>query len=418
MKRNYPIVALIMLFWFVISFITNIIGPLIPDIIDNFKLSHLAMAGFIPMSFFIAYGIMSIPAGIMIEKIGPKAIFIIGFTMPLIGSLLFAAKPVFGVLLISSFIIGLGMAMLQTVINPMTRAAGGEENFAFFSVMGQLVFGAASFVSPLVYTYMVTTLRGESLHGGFMSLISTLTPPALPWVSLYVLFTIILVVILVIVLFVRFPKVDLADDERSGGRESYAALLKNKYVYLFFIGIFCYVSSEQSIANWMSEFLRVYHGVDPLEGGAQAVGMFWGLMAVGCLVGLGALRLWDSRNVIKVAGFSTLVLLFLSLLASKEIAMVCLPLIGFSISVMFSIVMSLGLNSVDRHHGSFAGILCSGIVGGAVGPLFIGWLGDMIGLRLALMVVAVPMIYIISIGYWARPMITNKTVKLKDMFKR
>ncbi len=60
MRRNYALVGLIMLFWFVISFITNIIGPLIPDIIDNFRLQHLALAGFIPMSFFLAYGIMSI----------------------------------------------------------------------------------------------------------------------------------------------------------------------------------------------------------------------------------------------------------------------------------------------------------------------------------------------------------------------
>ena len=55
--------ALIMAFWFTISFITNILGPLIPDIIHNFNLSDLAMAGFIPTSFFLAYAIMSIPAG-------------------------------------------------------------------------------------------------------------------------------------------------------------------------------------------------------------------------------------------------------------------------------------------------------------------------------------------------------------------
>lgn len=51
MKRNLGMLALIMAFWFTISFITNILGPLIPDIIHNFKLSDLAMAGFIPTSF-------------------------------------------------------------------------------------------------------------------------------------------------------------------------------------------------------------------------------------------------------------------------------------------------------------------------------------------------------------------------------
>ena len=59
MKKNLGMLALIMAFWFTISFITNILGPLIPDIIHNFNLSDLAMAGFIPTSFFLAYAIMS-----------------------------------------------------------------------------------------------------------------------------------------------------------------------------------------------------------------------------------------------------------------------------------------------------------------------------------------------------------------------
>lgn len=55
MRKNLGMLALIMAFWFTISFITNILGPLIPDIIHNFNLSDLAMAGFIPTSFFLAY---------------------------------------------------------------------------------------------------------------------------------------------------------------------------------------------------------------------------------------------------------------------------------------------------------------------------------------------------------------------------
>ena len=69
-NKKWSMLTLIMMFWFTISFITNILGPLIPDIIHNFELKDLAMAGFIPTSFFLAYAIMSIPAGIFIELIG------------------------------------------------------------------------------------------------------------------------------------------------------------------------------------------------------------------------------------------------------------------------------------------------------------------------------------------------------------
>ena len=99
MKNNkkWGMLALIMMFWFTISFITNILGPLIPDIIHNFELKDLAMAGFIPTSFFLAYAIMSIPAGILIDKYGEKPVLFTGFLMPFIGTVLFACFPLLGI---------------------------------------------------------------------------------------------------------------------------------------------------------------------------------------------------------------------------------------------------------------------------------------------------------------------------------
>ena len=133
MRKNLGMLALIMAFWFTISFITNILGPLIPDIIHNFNLSDLAMAGFIPTSFFLAYAIMSIPAGLLIDRFGEKPVLFGGFLMPFIGTILFACMHTYPMLLASSFIIGLGMAMLQTVLNPLQRTVGGEENYAFIA---------------------------------------------------------------------------------------------------------------------------------------------------------------------------------------------------------------------------------------------------------------------------------------------
>ena len=78
-NKKWSMLTLIMMFWFTISFITNILGPLIPDIIHNFELKDLAMAGFIPTSFFLAYAIMSIPAGILIDKYGEKPVLFTGF---------------------------------------------------------------------------------------------------------------------------------------------------------------------------------------------------------------------------------------------------------------------------------------------------------------------------------------------------
>ncbi|WP_321436499.1 sugar MFS transporter [uncultured Bacteroides sp.] len=421
MKKNFTLLAFIMVFWFVISFITNILGPLIPDIIKNFNLDHLAMAGFIPTSFFLAYAIMSIPAGIMIDKIGDKKVLFIGFLMPFCGTILFASFPSYGMLLTSCFIIGLGMAMLQTVLNPLQRVAGGEENYAFVAELAQFVFGIASFISPLVYIYLVKELNPKTYIKGnnlFIDFLAKLTPPQLPWVSLYWLFAIILLLMLFTVLFIRVPRIKLTGEEKAGSTSSYIKLFKKGKVWLFFLGIFSYVSTEQGIANFMTTFLEKYHNVDPQLEGATAVSHFWGLMTVGCIVGMILLKLYDCRKVLLGSGILSTIFLLLALFGSTSISIVAFPTTGFCISVMYSIVFSLALNSVSMNHGSFAGILCSGIVGGAGGPIIVSAIADITNLRVGMLFILIFIFYITSIGVWARPLIDNKTVRLKELFKR
>ena len=396
--KNIAQLALIMVFWFVISFITNILGPLIPDIISNFSLKNLALAGFIPASFFVAYAVMSIPSGLMIEKWGEKLVLFCGFLMPLIGSLIFAFFHTYPVLLCSCFIIGLGMAMLQTVINPLQRTVGGEENYAFVAEMGQLVFSGASFISPLVYTYYVKNPI-------------SFAPSNLPWVSLYYLFAAILVVMLVAVALCRFPRIELKEDEKSGSRYSYFELFKKSYVWLFALGIFCYVCTEQGTSIYMSTFLEKYHGVDPQVLGARTVGYFWGAMLFGCAIGLLLLKLFDSKLLLRWSGYLAALMLALALFGSRQISLFCFPAVGFCISMMYSIIFALALNSAPDHHGSFAGILCSAIVGGACGPLFISLLSDAAGsLRIGMLLIFVFIAYMVFIGFYAKPIVENKTV--------
>ncbi len=416
MKINYWFVVLIMLFWFVISFITNILGPLIPDIIHHFELSHLVLAGFIPSSFFVAYAIMSIPAGIMVEKLNEKVVLLLGFSLPLLGSLCFALFPSYGVLLVSSFVIGLGMAMLQTVINPLTRVAGGEVNFAFFSVMGQLVFGLASFVSPMVYASLVGSMMEWREGGSFLiGLLINLVPAHMNWVALYWVFAFVLILVVIGISFVRVPAIRLAEDEKVGSAQAYKALFKNKVVMLYFFGIFAYVATEQGIANWISKFLEHYHQLNPLVEGAQTVGRFWGFMSLGCLLGLMMLKLFNAKKVLLASSVGAMVALVTSIFGNPTMALTGFPMIGFFISVMFSIIMSLGMNSIHSHHGGMAGILCSGIVGGALGPLLMGWFGDIFGLRVAMLCGLLTLGYILTISFWAAPLVDNATVRFVDL---
>jgi fucose permease len=413
MKRNMFIVALIFLIFFVISFLTNILGPLVPDIINSFSLS-LTLAGFLPFSFFVAYGVMSIPAGMLVERYEEKWVMLAAFLMALVGALFFASVPRFSVALTSLFLIGIGMAMLQVAINPLLRVAGGEEHFAFNSVFAQLIFGLASFLSPKVYSYLVLNLPESSgRSNALLDLLRKVVPDNLPWVSLYWVFALVTLAMVAIMAAVRLPKVELKEEERAGAWAVYKELFRKKIVVLYFLGIFAYVGTEQGVANWISKFLATYHGVDPQTKGASTVSLFWGLMTAGCLLGLVLLKLVDSRRVLIGFAAAAVITLSCALFGPGPVAVIAFPLMGFCASVMWSIIFSLALNSLDKHHGSFSGILVTGIIGGALVPLVIGWLGDRVGLRFGMMFLYLTLAYILSIGFWARPLITNATISLR-----
>ena len=414
MKRNHFLSSLIFLVFFAISFLTNILGSINPNVSDSFSLTG-TMTGMLPFSFFIAYALMSIPSGMIIQKYGEKLSLILAWSLALTGALLFCLIPVFPVFLGSLSLIGCGMALLQVACYPLLRVTGGEEHFAFNTIIVQLVFGGASFLSPFVYSYLVTNLNAEaSIKGFFINFMAFLTPDKLAWVSIYWIFAFISFLMVAIVLIVRFPKVVRKEDEIVGAWATHVELFKSKTVILYFFGIFVYVGLEQGIANWISEFLRTYHGLRPEVEGAATVGLFWGMMTVGCILGLVLLKIIDSKIVLGVFTTASLGFLTLALFGGAKMALFGFPALGFCLSVMYGIIFSLALNSVTRYHGSFSGILCTAIAGGAIFSLLIGKLKDLIGLQAGMMILYIPMIYIISLSFWAKPIVRNATIRKKN----
>lgn len=408
-KRYYHIVVLVMVIFFAISFITNILNSIIVDVKESFDLS-LSLAGLLPFSFFIAYGVMSIPAGFLSEKYSDKTLLSVSFAIIILACISFVMFPGYLAFSLTLFFLGCCMAVLQVIINPMLRAAGGEEHFAFNSVLAQLVFGLASFASPYLYIYLV---NNKDSQDGLSKTLRDLVPAELPWVSLYIVFAVLAILLFLIVQFTKYPVYTKKETERSGDRRSYLQLLKNKWTLLYFFGIFCYVGTEQGIGNWISEFLDQYHGLDAQTTGANTVSYFWAMLTIGCVLGLVLLKFIDSRRILTGASLITIACLFIAIFGSPGVALVAFPMLGFFISVMWSIIFSLGLNSVREHHGSLSGILCTGIAGGAIMPLIVGFLGDTFSLKTGLIFLVIPLTFILSIGFWAKPLVNNSTIQLK-----
>jgi fucose permease len=121
------------------------------------------------------------------------------------------------------------------------------------------------------------------------------------------------------------------------------------------------------------------------------------------------LKFFDSRRVL--IGFSVAALLCLTaaLFGPAWVALYAFPGVGLFASIMWPVLVSLALNSVSEHHGPFAGILSTGIMGGAVVPVIIGRIGDHFGLRAGLSFLYLTFGCVLTVGFWAKPIISNVT---------
>ena len=182
-------------------------------------------------------------------------------------------------------------------------------------------------------------------------------------------------------------------------------------------------SATEGTLNSLTELIASCHTtLDQMSSGAGSfattVAWFWGLMSIGCLLGLVIVKLIDSKLMLRIFSMIAILNLAIALFGPTQVAIIAFACCGFSISIMFSVIFALALNSVDKHHGAFSGILCTGIFGGALIPFIIGGLGDLIGLRYSMFFLFITLGYILSISYWAKPLVKNETVSLKELLKQ
>ncbi len=396
---NLGLVIFVMAVFFVISFITNIIGPLIPQFIKTYDLS-LVLASFLPLSFFFSYGVFSVPAGIFLERYGGKIVMLSAFIISSAGAALIIFMPGYLSFIFSFFMIGTGMAILQVVINPILRYAVSGENFAFFSIIGQLAFGSASFLSPVFYRFL---LEKKNFFGLYIF-------DNEPWLWIYVLFILAILVLLIFLYFLKIPGNQSTSEKFDNN--VFINFLKSRYSYFYFFGIFSYVGVEQGINNWSSQFLYQYHSLDPEVVGVDVISAFWGNLTIGTIISLFLVKLIEEKKLLNIYALSSSIIAFLAIHGDSEISVLSFKLLGFSISGVWSVMISLSLNSVPKNHSVFTGILLTGIVGGAIFPFIIAGVGQLFNLKVGMHVILIGLVYLFYVGFTAKPLISNKTIKI------
>lgn len=403
------LIIFINLIFFLIGLLMSIISVTIPEMIKTFHISY-GLASALPSAFFIAIALICIPAGIAGEYYSPKYILMFSFLLGLTGVLIFVLFLKYWTSILSLFIIGGMVATIQVLAVPLLRRVCGPENLAFHTTLNNLMYGAGAFASPVIYRFLSNGRNGNSAGNSEIDILSRLTPKGFEWASSYWLFVWLLIFLVIAIIFLKFPvreKFEAADQTR---KEIYQELFKNKYVYLFFISLVAYGSCEQGIATWMSEFFRVYHGLDPQTNGASILSLYWLLLTCGCFGGMLLLTVFDSRKVLAALTVLAITCLVFALHGVTTASKIAFPLVGAFESVMWPIILSLAINSVPKHHEVFSGVMYTASLGGALGPAIVGTIGDSFGLRTSLDILFLPFLVVLSVAFWAKPLVANKTL--------
>lgn len=388
-KDKRKLIVFINLMFLLIGLLMSIISAIIPEMIRTFHISY-GLASALPSAFFIAIALTCIPAGIAGEYYATKKVLIFSFLIGLAGVLTFVLSLTYWASILSLFIIGGMVAVIQVIAVPLLRRTCGAENLTFHATLNNLMYGAGAFFSPLIYAFLSKGRNG--------------------WASSYWLFALLLIFLVVSVIFLKFPMQEKLREEGQTRREIYGELFKNKYVFLYFIALVAYGSCEQGIAAWMSEFFHVYHGLDPQTKGASVLSFYWLLLTGGCFGGMLLLRVFDSRKVLAVLAVLSILCLAFALHGGTTVSKIAFPLVGAFESVMWPVILSLAINSVPKHHEILSGVLYTASLGGALGPVIVGTMGDSFGLRTSLDILFLPFLVVLSVAFWAKPLVANKTI--------
>lgn len=418
-KKNGKIIAIItMIFLFgMISFVTNLAAPMGIVLKNQFDVSNaLGMLG--NFGNFIAYAVMGIPSGILLQRVGYKKTALIAVAIGFIGvGIQFLSghsspEMAFAVYLIGAFVAGFSMCLLNTVVNPMLNKLGGEGNKG-----NQLIQVGGSFNSVMatITPMFVGILIAGSIEKATISQIFPVMYTAMA-VFAFAFF---------VLLFVRIPEPNAAATTEPISTLMKGAL-KFRHFVLGAIAIFVYVGIEVGVPGTLNLFLT-----DPVEKGGAGiastisgfvVGTYWFLMLIGRLAGASLGAKVSSKAMLTFTSALGLILVFLAIFSSTE-TLVNLPvlqqsatgglsfgfaevpinamylvLVGLCTSIMWGGIFNLAVEGLGKYLAAASGLFMVLVCGGGILPVIQGWVADVAGFMASYWVIIAALAYLLYYG--------------------
>jgi FHS family L-fucose permease-like MFS transporter len=396
-----PMVILTALF-FILGFVTWLNGPLIPFFELACELSP-SQAYFVAFAFYIAYFVMAIPSSWVIEKVGYKNGVSLGLVVIALGAFLFypaAATRTFLFFLVALFVMGTGLAILQTAANPYVVVIGPRESAAArISVLG-IANKLAGFIAPLVLTALVLSNMKDYTADKIALLDPIAKSAALDTLALqlqipYLYMGGIILFLAILVALSPLPEIDLDEDGNVAHLSIFKQILNAfKYPQLVFgvITLMLYLAAEVLAGDSIGGFGKQL-GVYGENGNfyLKLTSFTMTAMVVGYILGITLIPKYVSQvQALKFSGVLGLILVLLIVSISPKI-MIQLPgipalplviilvaLMGLANALCWPAIWPMALQDLGGYTKIASAILIMGIIGGAIFPLIYGSLVESI----------------------------------------
>ena len=393
-ERKYvlPFILITSLF-FLWAFGVNLNDVLIPHFKSAFSLSDFE-SSFIQIAFFGGYFLAALLAGRLMERIGYRRGILVGLFLCATGALLFVpagSLGVYGLFLLSSFVLACGQSFLEVAANPYATLLGAPEsgerrlNLAqSFNAVGAVV--ALLVVGPLILTAKVpsaaelTRLSPAALHAYRASQTATVRIPYLVIGGIFLL-------VAALLYFAHLPEIrEQASSEQAGAAAGWRGVLSHEHLVRGVIAQFLYVGAQVGVGSFVIRF--VMHAEAFL--GPRAAARYLQLHLVGFMIGrfTGSALMKSIRASRLLAIFSLGALLsaVVATSTSGAIPIYAVVLIGFFHSIMFPTIFALGIKNLGPFTKRGASLLVMAILGAAVVPPIMGKISDLSNIQRAFLV--------------------------------
>ncbi|MBE9463789.1 sugar MFS transporter [Dyadobacter subterraneus] len=387
-KQNYtPALITLAVLYFMMGFITCLNDTLVPFFKKGFTLTY-SHSSLVQFYFFLTYGVASIPAGKVVEKVGYKKGMVLGFSIAAFGALLFFPASVahqYALFLAALFIVAIGIVLLQVAANPYITILGPAKTASSRLTLIQGVGSIGTTTAPLFGAYYILA----PLQNSAASSDAVKYP--------YLGIAAVLIFIALIVSRLSLPVLKAGEQTGQQPEKSSAGIFAFRNLNLGIIGLFVYVGAEVSIGTFLTNYIADLLKIT--ESAANTyVAFYWGGMLVGRLIGSVLLKSIKASRVLSVCAAASILLILISVNSIGALAVWSMVAVGLCNSIMFAIIFSLAVNGLGKYTTEASGLLSTAIAGGAIISFCQGLLIDNSSWQIAFMLPLVSYAYILFYG--------------------